>query len=330
MNDYLAISGSLILLLLGLPFSILIFWNNNIIINYKTSYLQAFQPIIRKIFKRGLHTFQFPNKFLRMEPLNPSELSGSTIYSFPASKDEEIIMLFESSGKRELTIASNYPYELWCDESFIGMGGNRCTEEEFYTDTWKETLNYSQITIRLHWMNYKLSNVWHRQLFKDFYFVDFQSDIEWNYYQDSSFKFGTKVSSQLPRQNTVLKSRTQEVKKELILYQPKSIRAVIKPLPVQRLDFITIAPVKIGQITLPQQLKNGSKNFAPDQANIDLVSYVLNERPMPMKCETYDLGKYIISLFFLTPVHLCFNFLYLQLLFCLFIYNPRLYCVTSI
>ncbi|AYV78578.1 MAG: hypothetical protein Edafosvirus19_5 [Edafosvirus sp.] len=226
-----------------------------------------------------------------------------TIYDIETEK----ILLFEHNyTKKEgkfgtVNIASNYPYELYVNNKFINDGGHRCPPREAYIDTWDidkfvPTGDIAHIRIRLHWMNAKLSSVYHRCLFTDPFLAiaTNETEINWTCRFDPSMKFGTKVCSQLPCQNIIFDEKTDEtLPLELV---DRSSWSLI-PLPIQRCKYIPIEMKSniITQRKLPKQKKDESEYKIDAIKN--LHAFVNNHRPIPMECTTFDLGMIALHRF---------------------------------
>lgn len=61
---------------------------------------------------------------------------------------EEQILLWTTQGKKRFRLASNYPYELWYDNEFIGDGSLRCAPGEVLIEEWdaSEAEQYVHLT----------------------------------------------------------------------------------------------------------------------------------------------------------------------------------------
>jgi hypothetical protein len=223
---------------------------------------------------------------------SPSDLlwpaPKSTLNSAP-----EQILIFESVGGRPLTLASNYPYELWLDGCFIGDGGHRCAPGEALADTWEMAAEASTIQVRLHWIDPSQTDVLYRCLFNDPFFTELSASKPWTCFVDHSVKFAAQCSAQLPRQTVVLppnpSSREAAVLNPASLSQPWKILAP----PIKRSHYIPVQPQLIHSHSLPTQAEG---NFQPESSE-NLALYVLDQRPCSLQCDTYDLGQIALHRF---------------------------------
>lgn len=63
-------------------------------------------------------------------------------YKIPCiDTEKEIFYLLKITGITKLSIASNYPYELYISNNFINDGDYRYTDEEIYIRDWSEELD---------------------------------------------------------------------------------------------------------------------------------------------------------------------------------------------
>jgi hypothetical protein len=118
-------------------------------------------------------------------------------------KDSEAVLRFSlqtSSPIKHLKLTSNCAYSVFVNDNFIGDGGLRCAPNESIIDHFD--VESSSVHIYLHYIGFK-NSVWHRMLFPDPFFCDFDGTNVWKCEQHTSFLFGAKLSSQLPRQNII-------------------------------------------------------------------------------------------------------------------------------
>jgi hypothetical protein len=206
----------------------------------------------------------------------------------------EKIILFESSGGRSLTLASNYPYELWLDGCFVGDGGHRCTVGEALADIWDMAINATHVQVRLHWLDPAQTDVLYRCLFEDPFFAELSSGGSWTCYLDNSIQFAAKSSAQLPRQTIILNS----VQRQPVALQPAVLKQPWKILasPIARSQYVTIHPQLVHSHLLERQTEG---IFQPETAE-NIALYVREQRPCPLHCDTYDLGQIALHRFEIT------------------------------
>ncbi|AYV84522.1 MAG: alpha-L-rhamnosidase [Hyperionvirus sp.] len=192
-------------------------------------------------------------------------------------KPDEAIFLFKNNVKNRETIsfASNYPYEVYLDDNYYSDGGFRCPDREAYIDTIKDFKG--EITIRMHWMNAKSSNIWNRCLFNDPFFAHDEKTKNWTCELDSVTMMA-KPNSQLPRQNLLIPTGP---------YAPLMLESVVRnwnliPLPILAPKFIPIQLKKFNEQILDKLTDNDTVK--------DLLLFATQQRPYPMKVVTYDLG----------------------------------------
>jgi hypothetical protein len=102
----------------------------------------------------------------------------------------------------KLKLASNCAYFLHVDGNFFADGGLRCSPKEAIIDEFEIKNGSTNICLYLHYIGYNNSN-WHRMIFSDPFFCDFDGSHTWKCSRNSGLTYGTKISSQLPRQNIV-------------------------------------------------------------------------------------------------------------------------------
>lgn len=130
-------------------------------------------------------------------------------YQLPHNDNEkEIIYLLTTTGRTYLSLASNFSYELWINNKFIGTGGHRCTDTEIYIDNWNDLNTDAIITIKYQWFNYNKCCIWYRRIFPDAIFVDLNSITEWNLTVDPYITFADKICPHLSHQIIIAKSDT--------------------------------------------------------------------------------------------------------------------------
>jgi hypothetical protein len=120
-------------------------------------------------------------------------------------RDSEALLKFTliaSSPIKNLKLTSNCAYSLYVNDTFFGDGGLRCVPKESIVDEFDIENGSSNIYIYLHYIGDK-NSVWHRMLFPDPFFYDFDGSNTWICEKSNWFLFGTKISSQLPRQNII-------------------------------------------------------------------------------------------------------------------------------
>jgi hypothetical protein len=209
------------------------------------------------------------------------------------SPTQEKILIFESSGGRPLTLASNYPYELWLDGCFVGDGGHRCAPSEALADTWEIAADAKHVQVRLHWLDPAQTDVLYRCLFHDPFFAELNSSEPWTCYLENSVQFAAKSSAQLPRQTVLLP--TNPGKNQPVALQPALLAQPWKILasPIARSQYITIQPQLIHSYSLESQTEG---NFQPETAE-NIALYVREQRPCGLQCDTYDLGQIALHRF---------------------------------
>jgi hypothetical protein len=223
---------------------------------------------------------------------SPAELLWPALKS-PLGSTPEKILIFESCGGRPLTLASNYPYELWLDGHFIGDGGHRCTPGEALADVWEMAAEASTIQVRLHWIDPSQTDVLYRCLFNDPFFAELPASAPWTCFIDDSVKFAAQCSAQLPRQNILLPHNL--LSKELVALQPASLSQPWKILtpPIKRSRYIPVQLQLVHSHSLPTQVEG---NFQPESSE-NLALYVREQRPCSLQCDTYDLGQIALHRF---------------------------------
>lgn len=219
--------------------------------------------------------------------------SNNLLFQWPtidrSSFITEMILLFESSGNRVLTLSSNYPYEIWIDGVFLGNGGHRCSNGIAYSETWVECQTSNLIQIRLHWINYENNEVYYRCLFKDPFIVDFDNNAQWICYHDFSIRFGTKICPQLSRQNYVIAQPFKSL--EYLTLQTYPSKWKIKKYPVKKCQYVPVNYKKIrSQIIKPRYAGYGNiDKFQPEKSD-DIILYIKKLCPVNLIVDTYDLG----------------------------------------
>jgi hypothetical protein len=109
--------------------------------------------------------------------------------------------------------------------------------------------NNTHVEIRYHWLNIDLSSVWYRCLFNTpfLYYDDF--NIKWKCYHDDSYSFGSKMSSQLARQNIISNDKTNKIPLKI---ESLNIHWKIVDYPVKPLNHILINPTLVTSDILNQ------------------------------------------------------------------------------
>lgn len=200
------------------------------------------------------------------------------IYQIPHNDlEKEIIYNLKTTNRTNLSLASNFAYELWINSKFVGSGGHRCTDTEIYIDTWSHISETDQITVRYQWFNFNKISVWHRRIFPIAIFADFadMNGGNWELTLDNSIKFGDKICAQLPHQNII--SNSKNIKK-LSLEIMNQCASVFKPLPIKPMTYVNVTPKLI------------SKSNIPIHANFKTLASILWSNKSNFRCETYDLG----------------------------------------
>lgn len=199
---------------------------------------------------------------------------------------EEAVLLFKFDEKENIVIASNYPYEVYQDYKLIGDGGHRCPPKEAYIDEWP-----GQVTIRLHWLNSKMSSVYYRCVFND-PFIAVKGDIVMTCYMDASLIFLNKINSHLPCQNLVVRDfQTMSEMTELPLNIYEYNHWKLKPFPVKRSIYTPIELKWLSTNKLPTQ-KTGGLDVLNDMKLVpDLLTFAYYQRNINLTCTTYDLGQ---------------------------------------
>lgn len=223
---------------------------------------------------------------------NSSDLLWS-LPKLPLDSTPEKILIFESCGGRPLTLASNYPYELWLDGCFVGDGGHRCAPGEALADEWDMAAEASTIQVRLHWIDPSQTDVLYRCLFNDPFFAELPASEPWTCFIDHSVKFAAQCSAQLPRQNILLPPNPSS--HESVALQPASLSQPWKILapPIKRSRYITVQPQLIRSHVLVSQVERA---FQPESSE-NLALYVREQRPCSLQCDTYDLGQIALHRF---------------------------------
>jgi hypothetical protein len=224
---------------------------------------------------------------------SPDDLLWPTPKTVFDSAPEKILIFesFEPTGGRPLTLASNYPYELWLDGCFVGDGGHRCTPGEALADTWEMAAGAKQIQVRLHWLNPAETDVLYRCLFDDPFFAELNSSEPWTCYLENSTQFAAKFLAQLSRQNVILSANfsANSARKQSVVLQPAQLSKPWKILasPIERSSYTAIHPQLIGSHPLESQTEG---NFQPETSE-NIALYVREQRPCNLQCNTYDLGQ---------------------------------------
>ena len=200
------------------------------------------------------------------------------MYQIPHNENEkEIIYLLKTTNRTRLSVASNFPYELYLNKKFIGSGGHRCTDTEIYIDTWPGILITDSIIVRYQWFNYNKMSVWHRRIFPTAIFVDVDGVNSWSLSVDPTIKFGEKVCAQLPHQNIISNASQSLINLSLRIIDQHPY--ILKPLPIKPGSYISITPkiiYKNQQVTIHSNFKKLASIVWPTNPNL--------------KCDTYDLG----------------------------------------
>lgn len=169
-------------------------------------------------------------------------------YQLPHNDNEkEIIYLITTTNRTNLSLASNFPYELWINDKFIGIGGHRCADTEIYIDNWPNLLTTDMITIKYQWFNSTTCNIWYRRIFPIAVFVDLNSTSQWNLNMDNTIKIGNKISPQLPHQNIISKSHQHNSFNHTLSILDEC-PYTIKQLPVKPCEYIDVTPKLIKKI----------------------------------------------------------------------------------
>jgi hypothetical protein len=209
----------------------------------------------------------------------PSSIAGP-------GQPPERILLFESAGGRSLTLASNYPYELWLDGRFVGDGGHRCVPGEALADSWDEAAGATIVQVRLHWIDPQQSSVLYRCLFDDPFLADLQSGHSWTCRVDESIRFAAPASSQLPRQNVVVGPWGAGPTLSLEPWASSRPWKILHP-PIKKSRYVAVERRPCRSSQLPGR---GKRPFRPEQAE-NVALYVRDHRPCDLCCDTYDLGS---------------------------------------
>jgi hypothetical protein len=204
----------------------------------------------------------------------------------------ERILLFETAGGRPLTLASNYPYELWLDGQFVGDGGHRCAPGEALADHWVEADAAQAVRVRLHWLAPDQTPVFYRCLFDDPFFAELSPNHAWTCSIDPSVRFAAKAAMQLPRQNVIVANPTAGPRLELEAAAPTSSWRILSP-PIGKSRYVAVEPRLSGSCELPAQ---GEGPFRPEEAE-NVALYVRDQRPCTLRCDTFDLGQIALHRF---------------------------------
>ena len=206
----------------------------------------------------------------------------------------EKILIFESSGGRPLTLASNYPYELWLDNCFVGDGGHRCTPGEALADTWEMTVDAktspSPPALAQSGTNRRFCIVASSAIL---FFAELNSSEPWTCYLEHSIQFAAKSSAQLPRQNILLPANS--AKKQPVALQPALLSQPWKILAssIEQSRYVVTQPQLIRSHSLESQTEG---IFQPETAE-NIALYVREQRPCNLQCDTYDLGQIALHRF---------------------------------
>ncbi|MDY6993035.1 MAG: hypothetical protein SVR94_10600 [Pseudomonadota bacterium] len=191
-------------------------------------------------------------------------------------KHPEAVLLFVTQGGSTLTLASNYPYEVWLDGHFIGDGGFRCVAGKVDYEHWNAH-EAQTVVVRVHWLNIETTAVYYRCLFEDAFLWDNNPERVWHCYPETSIAFAAQVCAQLPKQNSVYGHLQRG--NALPLHSPalKVAWRVTTPL-IQMPEYIAVEAKMIGKIPL---LGHGEGEFAAHNVE-DLVLYV--QQGLPEGC----------------------------------------------
>jgi hypothetical protein len=203
----------------------------------------------------------------------------------------EWVLLFESAGGRPLTLASNCPYELWRDGRFVGDGGHRCVPGEVLADAWPETTSARSIRVRLHWIDPAQTEVYYRCLFDDPFLAELPPAGSWSCSLDETSRFAAKVCQQLPRQTVTLPPRPAVPRLLRVSWLDRPWK-VLAP-PIERARYVA---VELGPISSVRLLSERSEPFRPEAAK-NVAEYIRDDRPCPLRCDTFDLGRIALHRF---------------------------------
>ena len=231
---------------------------------------------------------------LRLREAVPANGTFWPIFADVTAIGPESILLFETAGGRPLTLASNYPYEVWLDGQFVGDGGHRCVPGQALADRWPEAAAARSVRVRVHWLD-PSQEVFYRCLFDDPFFAELPSVGEWCCWLDTSAGFAAKACRQLPRQTVTL---APQVATLLPLRRGWSTRPWdVLDSPIERARYVPVGLQAAVSVRLPAMR---GEPFRPEEAH-NVAEYVRGEPPCELRVDTYDLGQIALHRFEVVP-----------------------------
>ncbi|HYT95025.1 MAG TPA: hypothetical protein VEL76_40285 [Gemmataceae bacterium] len=201
----------------------------------------------------------------------------------------EVVLLCSTRGGRLLRLASNYPYELWLDGTFVGDGGLRCAPGEALLDHW-DARAAGRIVVRLHYLNRKRVSVYYRCLFDDPFLADLDGGA-WECHEDASIRFAAKACSQLPAQNVVtgppIPGRPLPLRPAKLRRPWHALEAGLQPA--------RFVPISLDAGTTVELPAESAGPFDPVAAP-DVALHV-RQAPPGVCCTTFDLGQIALHRF---------------------------------
>jgi hypothetical protein len=232
-------------------------------------------------------------------------------------KDGEELLKFSlqtTTPIKQLKLVSNCAYWLYANGTFVADGGLRCVSKEAIVDTFDfENDGATNIYVLLHYIG-EYNNMWHRAIFPDPFFCDLDTTHEWNCEKSNSVWYGTKISTQLPRQNIIPNTPEIWEKMEcqpLSNFNWKLIEKNIKfSYPEMKFTSETVTPQKLPR-RFPFFTKKGEKpkisitqinsfNNLPLKNEDNLMEILRHNRDQNVVCYTFDTGRIGLHKLFVT------------------------------
>lgn len=215
----------------------------------------------------------------------------------PGSGPPEDFVLFETDGGRELTLASNCPYEVWLDGVFAGDGGHRSVAGEAPRDSWPSAREARRVTVRVHWIDGERTTLYVRRAHAD-PFLAVEEAAAWTAHRDASIvATPTKASGQLPRQNVASGRPTPGLALALGAASLACDWACVD-FGIARPRVVPVAPREIGRLVgdrVPATDGRGAVGaFDPCAASdlaADPIAWSRDGLPRGVACTSLDLGR---------------------------------------
>lgn len=178
---------------------------NHLTMSSQKSYASAVGKKISTDTKNSAHTAHAKDSaYIQWSPMFPSI----------SKKTDECVIKFSliTNGMLDkLCIGSNCYYELYVNSNFYADGGMRCSPGKILRDTFvfDKPVDSRLVYVLVHYVSYN-NSVWYRMLFPDPFFNDFDERNKWEAGVYKNIGFGSKISSQLMRQNIVFSSGATE------------------------------------------------------------------------------------------------------------------------